>query len=59
MTLPYENVKITKVTELWNENYSQIKIAPAEVAFDAQPVDGKITVATKPVSLVKIDFVIE
>lgn len=59
VTLPYENVKITKVTELWNEDYSQMKIAPAEVSFDAQPVDGKITVVTKPVSLVKIDFVIE
>lgn len=59
VTLPYANAKITKVTELWNEDYSQMKIAPAEVSFDAQPVDGKITVVTKPVSLVKIDFVIE
>ena len=59
VTLPYANAKITKVTELWNEDYSLMKVAPAEVACDVQPVDGKLTVATKPVSLVKIDFVIE
>lgn len=59
VTLPYANAKITKVTELWNEDYSLMKVAPVEVACDAQPVDGKLTVATKPVSLVKIDFVIE
>lgn len=66
VTLPYANAKITKVTELWNENYSVNNtvadpdvLAPVELPFDVQPIDGKITVATKPVSLVKIDFVIE
>ena len=59
VTLPYANAKITKVTELWNEDYSLMKVAPAEVACDVQPADGKLTVAMKPVSLVKIDFVVE
>ena len=66
VTLPFETAQITKVTELWNENYSKSNtqaepnaVVPVEVACDAQLVQGRITVAVKPVSLVKIDFVIE
>lgn len=66
VTLPFENAKITNVTELWNEDYSKSNtqaepeaVVPVKVACDVQPVQGKITVAVKPVSLVKIDFVIQ
>ena len=59
VTLPWANAKITKVTELWNEDYSQRLVTPAEVACDVQPAEGKFSVAMKPVSLVWIDFVIE
>ena len=57
-------MKITAVTELWNEDYSKCNnqaapeaVIPVEVPCDVQPVDGKLTVAMKPVSLLKIDFV--
>ena len=66
VTLPWANVQITKVTELWNEDYSRsntqaepFAVVPVEVACDFQPAEGKITVAVKPVSLVRIDFVTE
>lgn len=66
VTLPFENAKIIHVTELWNEDYSKCNtqeepqaVVPVEVACDVQPSQGKIAVAVKPVSLVKIDFVIE
>ena len=55
---------ITKVTELWNEDYSKCNnqadpeaVVPVAVPFSVQPADGRITVAMKPVSLLKIDFV--
>lgn len=66
VVLPFENAKITQVTELWNEDYSACNtvsdpeaVVPTTVAFDAQIEQGMLTVTLKPVSLVKIDFVVE
>ena len=66
ITLPFENAEIVKVTELWNENYSKCNnqatpeaVIPQEVPFEAQIVNGALTVSAKPVSLVKIDFIVK
>lgn len=64
--LPFDNVQITRVTELWNENYSKCNtqdepnaVVPIEVPFDIQPIQRKLSVSAKPVSLVKIDFIVD
>ena len=66
VTLPFAAAEMTKVTELWNEDYSKSNtqaepnaVVPVEAAYDAQITQGKITVAVKPVSLVKIDFIVK
>lgn len=66
VTLPFETAEITRVTELWNEDYSLSNtqaepnaVVPVEVEYNAQMALGRITVAVKPVSLVKIDFVVK
>ncbi|MBQ4074001.1 MAG: hypothetical protein IJD39_02215 [Clostridia bacterium] len=66
ITLPFENAKMVKVTELWNEDYSKCNtqaepnaVVPMEVPFQAQMENGRLTVTAKPVSLVKIDFIAE
>ena len=65
--LPFDSVEITSIQELWTKNPSVTnsrqrpnKVAP--VSYDdllCSVEDGSFTITTKPVSLVKIDFVIE
>lgn len=63
ITLPYENVQITKVTELWHEDYSKSNtqsepkaVVPVDQGVSFTDEDGRFTVTAKPVSLIKIDF---
>ena len=63
ISLPFENAQVTKVTELWNEDYSKSNnqaepeaVMPTETDCNVQIPQGRIIVSAKPVSLIKIDF---
>ena len=63
ITLPYERIRITSVTELYNEDFTvantvkaQDLISPKQYTVDGKDCSGTLTVTAKPVSVVKIDF---
>ena len=65
LELPFENVTVTAVTELWHENCvtgnnyaNPKKVMPAEYEAGQRIVDGGILVTTKPISVVRIDFTV-
>ena len=67
VTLPFANVEITAVTELftpnntmYNSNARPTMVKPTEYSEYCGPVEGgRLTITAKPVSLVKIDFVVK
>ena len=66
IALPFTSARVTTVTEMWNEDYgkcnsnSDTEAVGLTVTADlsCEITDGKLSVSTKPVSLVKIDFVV-
>lgn len=63
--LPFGNVTLTNITELWNEScvaqndYSNPNaVKPASYVAGQVSADGSMTVDVKPVSLLKIDFTV-
>lgn len=63
--LPFANVTVTAVTELWHENCvtgnnyaNPKKVAPAEYNAGQFTDDGTLLVTTKPISVVRIDFTV-
>ena len=66
ISLPYDRIRITGVTELHNADptvANTVKapnlISPKGYEVEDKIYGGKLTVTTKPISVVKIDFVIE
>ena len=65
LQLPFENVTVTAVTELWHENCvtgnnyaNPNKVRPASYDAGQTSPDGELTVTTKPISVVRIDFTV-
>lgn len=65
LELPFENVTVTSVTELWHENCvtgnnyaNPNKVKPVSFEAGQTSPDGELTVTTKPISVVKIDFTV-
>ena len=66
LTLPFENVKLEAITEMWNascvayNSYANPQMVTPNV-YDAGQVitNGHLVVETKPVSVLKIDFVVQ
>ena len=63
VTLPYERIRITAITELYNDDFTvantvkaQNLISPKQYSFDDKDYSGTLTVTAKPVSVVRIDF---
>ncbi len=63
ISLPFEKVTVNSVTELWNADFSlsntqqnPTAVVPVDAGIENVETGGLITLTTKPVSLVKIDF---
>ncbi len=63
VTLPYERIRITAVTELYNEDFTvantvkaQNLISPKQYTVNDTEYSGTLSVTAKPVSVLKIDF---
>ncbi len=61
--LPYERIRITAITELYNEDFTvantvkvQNLISPKQYETDDTVYSGTLTVTAKPVSVLRIDF---
>ncbi len=64
VTLPFESMTVSAVTELWNADYSKANtqenpeaVAPVSIELAKQPEGNRFTVTAKPVSLIRIDFI--
>ena len=63
--LPFQKVRLHSVEEIWDENpavrnsyLDKQQFAPVVTQLDQQLTDGKLTVQSKPLSLLKIDFTV-